>query len=320
MDDLLGLFADVADALGIGSVSIVEKDYYVVELLRLLQPLVFDTHKLVFAGGTALAKAGITLNRMSEDVDIKLVPQPNFLADTHYSRTQRKNIRKAILQTISEAITTSGLFGFDDSNPKITRDEYRYNDIPILYPQHVVQAPCLKPFIKLELMESDLLETAEQRDIRSFVAELTDKGQVVAGFPCVTIISTQAEKLVAMLRRTAAFMRNIDRKDDESLVRHLHDNYCIVNAQRTNIHQLAHFVQQAIEQDIQRYGRQYPQFQISPVDEIRTGLEELENNPVYQQRYQQFVIPMVFENSRVSWAEAYDCFRQTALSVLDILH
>ncbi|EQB99908.1 hypothetical protein B738_14432 [Photorhabdus temperata subsp. temperata M1021] len=45
MDDLLGLFSDVADALGIGSVSIVEKDYYVVELLRLLQPLVFDTHK-----------------------------------------------------------------------------------------------------------------------------------------------------------------------------------------------------------------------------------------------------------------------------------
>ncbi|ETS30056.1 hypothetical protein PTE_03386 [Photorhabdus khanii NC19] len=29
-----------------------------------------------------------------------------------------------------------------------------------------VQAPCLKRFIKLELMESDLLETAEQLDIR----------------------------------------------------------------------------------------------------------------------------------------------------------
>ncbi|EQB99909.1 hypothetical protein B738_14437 [Photorhabdus temperata subsp. temperata M1021] len=31
---------------------------------------------------------------MSEDVDIKLVPQPNFLADTHYSRTQRKKYQK----------------------------------------------------------------------------------------------------------------------------------------------------------------------------------------------------------------------------------
>ncbi|EOG6956861.1 nucleotidyl transferase AbiEii/AbiGii toxin family protein, partial [Yersinia ruckeri] len=53
MDDLTKLFPDVADALGIESVAIVEKDYYIVELLRLLQPLAFDTHQLVFAGGTA---------------------------------------------------------------------------------------------------------------------------------------------------------------------------------------------------------------------------------------------------------------------------
>ncbi len=36
MDDLTKLFPDVADALGIESVAIVEKDYYIVELLRLL--------------------------------------------------------------------------------------------------------------------------------------------------------------------------------------------------------------------------------------------------------------------------------------------
>ncbi|MEK9498274.1 nucleotidyl transferase AbiEii/AbiGii toxin family protein [Photorhabdus sp. P32] len=320
MDDLSGLFADVADVLGIGAVSIVEKDYYIVELLRLLQPLAFDTHKLVFAGGTALAKAGISLDRMSEDVDIKLVPQPEFLVGVQYSRSQRKNIRKDIVQTISATIVASGFLGIDDNNPKITRDEYRYNDISVRYPQRVVQAPYLRPFIKLELIESDLLQAAEQRDIRSFVTQLTGKGQAVEAFPCTTIISTQAEKLIAMLRRTAAFMRNIDRKDDESLVRHLHDNYCIVNAIGTDIRQLAGFVQQTIEQDIQRYGRQYPQFQISPIDELRAGLEELGSNPIYQQRYQQLVIPMVFEHSRIPWAEAYDCFRQTALSALNELN
>ncbi|HCP2183955.1 TPA: nucleotidyl transferase AbiEii/AbiGii toxin family protein, partial [Escherichia coli] len=56
MDDLTTLFSEVADALGIESVAIVEKDHYIVELLQLLKPLVFDTHQLVFAGGTALAK------------------------------------------------------------------------------------------------------------------------------------------------------------------------------------------------------------------------------------------------------------------------
>lgn len=42
MDDITTLFPDVADALGIESVAIVEKDHYIVELLRLLQPLAFD--------------------------------------------------------------------------------------------------------------------------------------------------------------------------------------------------------------------------------------------------------------------------------------
>lgn len=133
MDDLTNLFPDAADALGIESVAIVEKDYYIVELLRLLQPLAFSTHQLVFSGGTALSKAGITLNRMSEDVDIKLVPVAGF--SQQYSRGQRKKIRKGIIQTIIESIAASDTFRMDEKHPKVTRDEYRYNEIPVRYPQ-----------------------------------------------------------------------------------------------------------------------------------------------------------------------------------------
>jgi predicted nucleotidyltransferase component of viral defense system len=78
MDEFTSLFTEVADALGVDSVSIIEKDHYIVELLQILKSLTFGTHQLIFAGGTALAKAGIALNRMSEDVDIKLVPQPKI--------------------------------------------------------------------------------------------------------------------------------------------------------------------------------------------------------------------------------------------------
>lgn len=175
MDDLTLLFSDVADALGIESVAIVEKDHYIVELLSLLKPLAFDTHQLVFAGGTALAKSGVALNRMSEDVDIKLVPTADFQA---LSRSRRKSIRKEIVQTISSAITATGVFSFDDTHPKVTRDEYRYSDIPVRYPQRVAQAPCLRPFIRLELMEAELLEVPESRDIHSLVTSLTGKASV----------------------------------------------------------------------------------------------------------------------------------------------
>ena len=314
MDDLTTLFSEVADALGIESVAIVEKDHYIVELLQLLKPLVFDTHQLVFAGGTALAKSGVALNRMSEDVDIKLVPKDAFQA---LSRTQRKNTRKEIVQAVSSAIASSGVFNFDDDYPKVTRDEYRYNDIPVRYPQRVVQAPCFRPFIRLELMEAKLLEPSELRDIHSLVTGITGKAAIVSAFPCATIISTQAEKLVAMLRRTAAVVRDVERFDDASLVRHIYDTNCIVETSHVDMSLLVDFVQQTIEQDIQRYGNQYPQFCASPVDELKMGLDELANNPLYQMRYQQFVSPMVYGERKITWDEAYSRFRSLALAILN---
>lgn len=245
MDNLTLLFSDVADALGIESAAIVEKDHYIVELLHLLKPLTFDTHQLVFAGGTALAKSGIVLNRMSEDVDIKLVPTDTFLS---LSRPRRKGIRKEIIETISNAITATDMFSFDDAHPKATRDEYRYNDIPVRYPQRVAQAPCLRPFIRLELMEANLLEAPELRDIHTLVTTLTGKAPVISAFPCATITSTQAEKLVAMLRRTAAVARNIERQDDASLVRHIYDTYCIAEAEKVDMPLLTDFFKRTIEQ------------------------------------------------------------------------
>ena len=89
MRELNEVFLAVADALNIDATSIVEKDYYVVELLRLLQPLKFETHDLVFAGGTALAKANIQLNRMSEDVDIKIIPKPNLFVNNSINKCRK---------------------------------------------------------------------------------------------------------------------------------------------------------------------------------------------------------------------------------------
>lgn len=99
MHDLNKIFLAVADALNIEATSIIEKDYYVVELLRLLQPLKFETHDLVFTG-IALAKANIQLNRMSEDVDIKIVPKPNV----ELSRSKAKSIRKQLNQQLQEIL------------------------------------------------------------------------------------------------------------------------------------------------------------------------------------------------------------------------
>ena len=124
MSNLIQVFADVASSLNIKAASIIEKDYYVVELLRLLQPLTFDTHDLVFAGGTALAKANIQLNRMSEDVDMKIVPQHGIIV----SRTKAKAVRKQLSQHLQERLAQSEFFTVED---KKVRDEYRYIELSV---------------------------------------------------------------------------------------------------------------------------------------------------------------------------------------------
>lgn len=97
--------------------------------------------------------------------------------------------------------------------------------------------------------------------------DLTKEGEVVRAFPCVTvtIASTQAEKLISMMRRTAASIRNVGRVMDESLVRHIYDNFCIVREKGADVPVLKHVVQKCVEQDIERYGAQYPEFCESPV-------------------------------------------------------
>jgi hypothetical protein len=50
MDEFTSLFTEVADALGVDSVSIIEKDHYIVELLQILKSLTFGTHQLYCVG------------------------------------------------------------------------------------------------------------------------------------------------------------------------------------------------------------------------------------------------------------------------------
>ena len=56
------IFADVSDYFGIDNPAIAEKDYYVVQLLKLLASHYCQHHTMVFAGGTALAKADVKLS------------------------------------------------------------------------------------------------------------------------------------------------------------------------------------------------------------------------------------------------------------------
>ena len=307
------LFVDVANALGLGNPAIVEKDYYVVQLLQHISALEFEYHQIVFSGGTALAKSAIKTYRMSEDIDLKLVPKAAFSEIT--SKNAKRNARKVAKQLVEATLGQSKIFSVETA-PAVL-DEYRYFSFDIRYPQEYQQAPCLRPFIKLEFIESELLSMAEIRSIQSIYAQMLKSDIEIKQLSCAVILETQAEKLLSMMRRTASVARNSERDDDETLVRHIYDTYHIQLAQPSEIEQLGSLVIRAIKTDVERYGNQHPQMVESPIEELRFGLQLLAANPKFEQRYNSYVSPMVYAETSVQWHDALAVFTRLSNDVLD---
>ncbi|MDE1492064.1 nucleotidyl transferase AbiEii/AbiGii toxin family protein [Xenorhabdus bovienii] len=312
MKKLKNQFLEVSDALGLGNPAIIEKDYWVVALLAELAKLDFDTHQMVFSGGTALAKSNVKILRMSEDVDIKLIPTDAF---NSFGRDKRKAKRKALVQQIEESLThQSSYFSIEE---KIVRDEYRYVEYELKYPQQFSQVPCLRPIIKLELMETIPLLQVEQRSIQSLVAELYHQPQEVNEFACISVQSTLVEKVISMLRRTMLVKRDSERKDDATLVRHIYDIHCIDADQQLDFEALMPLFQTVLQEDVKRFGNQHPEFVANPIQELQLGLQKLEPNPMFPQRFADFVTPMVFNTETPDFDTCFASFKRIAQSLMN---
>ncbi len=314
MKNLKLQFLEVSDALELGNPAIIEKDFWVVALLAELEKMKFDTHQLVFSGGTALAKSNIKILRMSEDVDIKLIPTDSF---RELSRAKKKTARKTLIDSIEASVTQAENFSVEQ---RLVRDEYRYVEFELKYPQQFSQAPCLRPIIKLELMETISLHGTERRGIQSLVAESYEQPQEVESFDCISINATLVEKILSMLRRTASVMRDSTRNDDTALVRHIYDVHCIVNSSVLDLAILDSLFQTVLKEDLERFGNQHNEFVKDPTGELLLALNELEENPIFRQRFDDFVTPMVFNSAPHDFDTCFSSFKSVAVPLIEAVN
>jgi len=292
------LFSDVADALGISSPAIVEKDYYAVQLLVELNSLSFDGYTLVFSGGTCLAKTHQATHRMSEDVDIKLVALPETLALANNQQRQRRRDIHQGLHRMLEASANFQLVG-----PAKKRNEGKYQQFLIQYPRQHAGMDALRPHLQLDITESLLFEPSVEKPIRSLYAEMAKLDDEILNMPCVTLASTASEKFVSLLRRTAAVYRDHSRVDDETLVRHVYDLH-VIGASLPTLKPLRDLVEQVIRIDVEQFGNQHEAFRRMPHQELRHGLRLLIENTQHKARYEKFIGPLVYHPSPASWDEA----------------
>ncbi len=303
-------FADVADALGISSPAIVEKDYYVVQLIDALSKLSFENYTLIFAGGTCLSKAYKNTYRMSEDVDMKLVPTAGTQRE---SNNKQRQLRRKVHSEILATIKSSACFSLVEPAKKL--NEGRYQQLLIEYPQQHKHIAALRPHLQLDITESTLLEPAKIKSIRSLYAQVAGLRDEVAGFPCVSFETTASEKFVALLRRTAALERNEFPADDTMLVRHIYDLH-LIGQSLPDFNSLHSLVQQVIEIDREQFSSQHKNFLNNPYKELQYGLQLLTNQTVHQERYEKFIGPLVYHPSPASWDEAIETVLKMATAWL----
>ncbi len=135
--------------------EIVEKDYYVTMILRLLsERLPF----IVFKGGTSLSKCHKAIKRFSEDIDITI--------DTAISQGQKKKVKEAIEEV-------SAILGLSIPNIDKTRSRRDYNRYEIEYnPIDELDDVAVLPTVILETSYTAISFPVSELPVHNYIGDM----------------------------------------------------------------------------------------------------------------------------------------------------
>ena len=243
---------------------------------------------LVFAGGTALARAHKLVQRMSEDVDLKIVLPEGIVLRGNQRRIQLGALRDRITASLQSAG-----FAIDpkDEQQLQSRDANAYTCYQLNYAPLEGQGVQLRPTLQVELSFAPLRLPSISLPLASFVAEAQGLAPEIPAIDCVAVTETAAEKLVALTRRSAMTLAVPGITPDLTLARHLYDLHMV----REHVDQprLIELARQIAQQDAQDFRYQYPAYLADIASESRRGLWFWTQPGAGQHLYFNFVAAMV---------------------------
>lgn len=272
---------DISLELGVDP-SFIEKDWFAVQLLVLISGLQSSKDvKTVFSGGTSLSKGYGLIKRFSEDLDFILtLPEGVSL-----SAGQRRSFRRDVVS----AIQNDERFSIDE-NSVLRGDSHRFFKIPIQY-SRAFDGSSLRPHLQLEMTFMELKRPVEPQNIRSIVNDVTQEAPELE-IDCVSAIETAGDKLSALTWRILVRDR-ADKKDDPTLIRHLHDLAALENLVTEAKSDFVSSAKESLERDAKRRGGDLIA-DLSVVDRLANALKVLKGDSIYQKEYDQFVTSMSY--------------------------
>jgi predicted nucleotidyltransferase component of viral defense system len=293
--------------------AVIEKDYYVTQVIHAMHDMQNEYFQLIFCGGTCLAKAHKIVNRMSEDVDFKIRVKKS---DIIFSKTRLMKELKQFRSQIKSKLILPGLVAHEP----IVRNEGQYSRIEINYPSAFPASTGLRPHILLEFTLSNIRLAIENLSIRTLIED-TLKHTVIfspLSTQCVSVEETAIEKWVGLTRRIIAIEREYHH-DDSALVRHLYDLNSIKSANKINANFFI-LAKTIIINDAKQFKNQHPEYSANPSAEIRKSLALLKNKPLWKERYQDFIETMVYDNTdALGYDKAINTLERMSKEIIDSL-
>jgi predicted nucleotidyltransferase component of viral defense system len=293
------------------SEAVIEKDYYVTRAISVLSQLENPIFKLIFSGGTCLAKAHKVISRMSEDIDFKIAFHNN--GETISRSRAKSEIKRFRENILSELRNTE--FKFEDNDINV-KNEGKYIQIYLNYPSSFSKVSGLRPQLQLEFTFSEPREPINHLQVKTLIQEIL--GDVAAlekcDLPCISITETLSEKWVGLTRRVAAIKRGY-LKEDDYLIRHLYD-ITTINSKNKIGERFFALVSEIIQQDAAQFKTQHPEYSDTTRSEIYYSLELLENDPYWKKCYEDFIDIMIFDNSqRLQYPDALTILKDVSQKV-----
>lgn len=275
---------DTQESFGFLSPAPVEKDWYVVQAMQTILSVNAAPFRLVFAGGTCLARAHRLVERMSEDVDFKVVPPAAAM-----SNNQRRQALGNLRDRLESGLTAAG---FILAAPPQSRDANQYTVLHLRTGTADGEGSPLRATIQIELSFARLREPTVRHPVSSFVAQAFKRPPELGQVECTSITETAAEKAVSLTRRTAMEIAGVSQAPDPTLVRHIYDLHMV--RKKVDLNKVAGLMRDIAIDDAKQFEHQHPAYRDDIAGETRKALTFLQSQPEVRARYEDFVAAMVY--------------------------
>ncbi len=299
---MLGELLDIqvkktAKMLGIPADFII-KDYYITLAIQALSSVKDPYFTLIFQGGTSLSKGHQVINRLSEDIDFRIILKPDA---THLGKEVRRKRLRDFRYMLIDTLKNTG-FSIATEQIKVFY-EGRFMSIRASY-EGSSRITYLKPHIAIDCFVGELLLVPQTAAITSLIKIILDQECTHHSIhiPCLALDETAAEKWVALTRRIANSQEK-ERDTDKHLVRHIYDLHQLQSKSLLS-GKYKNLIQYIIEKDISIFKNHDTAYNKNPIQASQDALAALYNDPQWLQHWDNFCDQMVYENNKPKFSEA----------------